>query len=163
MLEDIVKPDPPVEVRVSPPGTSGLLVEWSPPPTWTNLDIFPLKYQIRCRWEIHGSQKSATLGPFESTRVELKGLASGRTYRFQVCAQDLLGLKEGGLGRCAWNLSGLYVPGPGAHEEEEEEEEGEKEEEWGLPVRFWIEKEGWRRRYTSGSVLPYLAGPGLRA
>jgi len=32
------------------------------------------------------------LGPFESTRVELKGLASGRTYRLQVCAQDLLGL-----------------------------------------------------------------------
>ncbi|XP_056282504.1 interleukin-27 subunit beta [Pseudoliparis swirei] len=92
MLEDIVKPDPPVEVRVSPPGTRGLLVEWSPPPTWTNLDIFPLKYQIRYRWEIRGSQKSATLGPFESTRVELKGLASGRTYRLQVCAQDLLGL-----------------------------------------------------------------------
>ena len=34
------------------------------------------------------------LGPYESTRVELPGLAAGRTYRFQVCAMELLGLGE---------------------------------------------------------------------
>uniref|UniRef100_A0A8C3AM84 Epstein-Barr virus induced 3 n=1 Tax=Cyclopterus lumpus TaxID=8103 RepID=A0A8C3AM84_CYCLU len=92
MLEDIVKPDPPVEVRVSLPDSRNLLVEWSPPPTWTNLDIFPLKYLIRYRWEDRGSLKSVNLGPFENTRKQLKGLASGRTYLFQVCAMELLGL-----------------------------------------------------------------------
>lgn len=51
-----VKPDPPVHLRVSPKVRS-LLVEWSPPTTWANLDIFPLKYQIRFQWEIWGKPK----------------------------------------------------------------------------------------------------------
>lgn len=41
-----VKPDPPINVRVSPKVRS-LLVEWSLPPTWAHQDIFPLKYHIR--------------------------------------------------------------------------------------------------------------------
>lgn len=34
------------------------------------------------------------LGPFETTKVELKGLTPGRPYLFQVCAKELLGLGE---------------------------------------------------------------------
>ncbi|XP_036928654.1 interleukin-27 subunit beta [Acanthopagrus latus] len=96
MLEEIVKPDPPVDVRVSPRGPRNLLVEWSPPPSWANLDILPLKYQILYQWENRGTPKSVNLGPFESTKVELKGLIPGRPYMFQVCAKELLG-----LGRCS--------------------------------------------------------------
>lgn len=96
MLEDIVKPDPPVDVRVSPLNSRSLLVEWSPPPTWANLDIIPLKYQILYQWENRGTPKSVNLGPFESTKVELKGLTPGRPYLFQVCAKELLG-----LGKCS--------------------------------------------------------------
>nr|WKF45160.1 interleukin-27 subunit beta-like protein [Epinephelus akaara] len=94
MLEDIVKPDPPVNVRVSPQDVRNLRVQWSPPPSWANLNIFPLKYQILYRWENRGNPKSVNLGPFESTKVELKGLTLGRTYVFQVCAKELLGLGE---------------------------------------------------------------------
>ncbi|XP_059209731.1 interleukin-27 subunit beta [Centropristis striata] len=94
MLEEIVKPDPPVDVRVSPHETRNLLLRWSPPPTWANLDIFPLKYQVLYQWDHRGTTKSATLGPFESTFAELKGLSPGRSYLFQVCAKELLGLGE---------------------------------------------------------------------
>ncbi|XP_050934156.1 LOW QUALITY PROTEIN: interleukin-27 subunit beta [Lates calcarifer] len=94
MLEDIVKPDPPVDVRVSPHNIRNLLVEWSPPPTWANLDIFPLKYQIMYQWENRGTPKFVSLGPFENTRVELRGLTPGKVYQFQVCAKELLGLGE---------------------------------------------------------------------
>lgn len=92
MVEDIVKPDPPMHVRVSPQNAKMLLVEWDPPSTWENMDIFPLKYQIQYQWWIKGSMKSVNLGPFESTKIPLKGLASGRTYQFQVCAKEILGL-----------------------------------------------------------------------
>ncbi|XP_026195766.1 interleukin-27 subunit beta [Anabas testudineus] len=94
MLEDIVKPDSPVNVRVSPHKSRNLMVSWSPPPTWDNLDILPLKYQILYQWEHRGNPKSVNLGPFESTKVELKGLTPGRRYLFQVCAKELLGLGE---------------------------------------------------------------------
>lgn len=94
MLEDIVKPDPPVDVRVSPLTNKNLLVEWSPPPTWTSMDIFPLKYQILYQWETRGTLKSITLGSFENTKAELKWLIPGRTYQFQVCAKEMLGLGQ---------------------------------------------------------------------
>ncbi|XP_035024270.2 interleukin-27 subunit beta [Hippoglossus stenolepis] len=96
MLEDIVKPDPPVDVRVSSHSTRNLLVQWSPPSTWTNLHIFPLKYQIMYQWENRGIASSVNLGPFESAQVELKGLSPGREYLFQVCAKELLD-----LGKCS--------------------------------------------------------------
>lgn len=49
-----VKPDSPVDVRVFPRNLRHLLLRWSPPPTWDNLDIFPLKYQLRYQWENRG-------------------------------------------------------------------------------------------------------------
>ncbi|XP_069391478.1 interleukin-27 subunit beta isoform X3 [Paralichthys olivaceus] len=96
MLEDIVKPDPPVDVQVSSDSTSNLLVKWSPPSNWTNLHIFPLKYQIMYQQENRGTVSSVKLGPFERTEVELKGLTPGRVYGFQVCAKELLD-----LGKCS--------------------------------------------------------------
>ncbi|XP_008290085.1 interleukin-27 subunit beta [Stegastes partitus] len=94
MMEDIVKPDPPVQVRVSPHNVRNLMVKWSAPPTWTSLDIFPLKYHIRYQWNNRGTPMSSNLGPLEDTKIELKGLTPGRTYLFQVCARELLGLGE---------------------------------------------------------------------
>ncbi|KAI3367566.1 hypothetical protein L3Q82_026421, partial [Scortum barcoo] len=94
MLEDVVKPDPPVNVRASPYNARNLLVEWSPPPNWANLDILPLKYQLLYQWENRGIPKSVNLGPFENTNIELERLTPGRTYWFQVCAKELLGLGE---------------------------------------------------------------------
>ncbi|XP_061700287.1 interleukin-27 subunit beta [Syngnathoides biaculeatus] len=94
MLEDIVKPDPPVGVTVSARRSRKVLVEWSPPPTWTHLDVAPLKYQIMYQSDHKGRAKSVNLGPLESTSVELKGLSPGRKYTFQVCAKDLLGLGQ---------------------------------------------------------------------
>ncbi|XP_058472133.1 interleukin-27 subunit beta [Solea solea] len=107
MLEDIVKPDPPVDVQVSPCNTRNLLVEWSPPSTWSHLNIFPLKYQIMYQWENKGTPQSVNLGPFESTKVELKGLTPGRSYLFQVCAKELLG-----LGKCSHWSSPVNVTIP---------------------------------------------------
>ncbi|XP_010793325.1 interleukin-27 subunit beta isoform X1 [Notothenia coriiceps] len=92
MLEDIVKPDPPVDVTVSPRDSKRLLVQWSPPPTWAHLDIFPLKYQIKYQRESRGIPRSYNLGPIESNWVVLK-LKPG-AYLFQVCAKELLNLGE---------------------------------------------------------------------
>lgn len=52
-----VKPDPPVNVRVSPLNLRSLLVKWSPPLTWANLDIVPLKYHIQYKWESKGTER----------------------------------------------------------------------------------------------------------
>lgn len=57
----VVKPDPPVDVRVSPHNDRNLLVEWAPPPSWTNLEILPLKYQILYQWENRGNPKSVNV------------------------------------------------------------------------------------------------------
>ncbi|XP_077429389.1 interleukin-27 subunit beta-like isoform X1 [Vanacampus margaritifer] len=97
MLEDIVKPDPPVDVKVSSFHARNMLLEWSAPPTWTHLNMVPLKYQITYKWDHKGQNKSVSLGPLESTSVELKSLSPGREYVFQVCAMDLLGLGQWSL------------------------------------------------------------------
>ncbi|XP_018586603.1 interleukin-27 subunit beta [Scleropages formosus] len=92
VLEDIVKPDPPMEVRAVPVMTKQLVVEWSPPASWSTLVHFPLKYRVRYR--LDGEDISRTLGPYESTRMVLKGLRPGKTYHVQVSAQELLDLGQ---------------------------------------------------------------------
>ncbi|KAJ8378543.1 hypothetical protein AAFF_G00238480 [Aldrovandia affinis] len=88
LLEDVVKPDPPVRVRVKPVSARGLSVEWAPPPSWPEPGIFPLKYTVQY---YHGSKESArTMGPYESKSMVLKGLRPGQTYFVQVSAQDQL-------------------------------------------------------------------------
>lgn len=49
------------------------------------------------------------LGPFETTKVELKGLTAGRPYLFQVCAKELLG-----LGKCSEWSSAVRITIPRA-------------------------------------------------
>ncbi|MFT7818802.1 interleukin-27 subunit beta [Arapaima gigas] len=92
VLEDIVKPDPPVDVRVAPGMTKQLIVEWAPPPSWSNLRYFPLKYRVK--YKLDGEDFSRILGPYESTRMVLKGLRPGKTYHIQVSAQELLDLGQ---------------------------------------------------------------------
>lgn len=94
MLEDIVKPDPPVNVRISPQHNSTLVMEWAPPPSWAYINIFPLKYQIQYQWDNRGSPVSVKRGPYERTWVDMSGMTPGRTYLFQVCAMELLDLGE---------------------------------------------------------------------
>ncbi|XP_061160002.1 interleukin-27 subunit beta-like isoform X2 [Syngnathus typhle] len=96
MLEDIVKPDPPVDVKVLAYHARNVLVGWSAPPTWSHLDMVPLKYQITYQWDHKGRTKSVSF-PLESTAMELKGLSPGREYVFQVCTMDLLGLGQWSL------------------------------------------------------------------
>lgn len=71
-----VKPDPPVDVRVSPTNNRKLLVEWSPPPTWTNLAIFPLKYQIIYQWENKGIRRSVNVSMIFITPYLHKSVAT---------------------------------------------------------------------------------------
>ncbi|XP_030629346.1 interleukin-27 subunit beta [Chanos chanos] len=88
VLEHIVKPDPPVNVRVTLLPRRKLSVEWDPPPTW--LEHFPLKYTVHYSWHQNGSNRKITLGPFESKSMNISGLAAGRTYQIQISAKDFL-------------------------------------------------------------------------
>ncbi|KAK7904775.1 hypothetical protein WMY93_017382 [Mugilogobius chulae] len=100
MIEDIVKPDPPVNLRVSSSDPKVVLVQWDPPSTWSYMDIFPLKYELLYQWWSGGQLWSNHLKPFRSTSAPLKGLTRGRTYQLQVCAKDALG-----LGHCSdWSV-----------------------------------------------------------
>lgn len=47
------------------------------------------------------------LGPLERTKLELRGLKSGRPYLFQVCAKDLLD-----LGECSYWSSAVKITIP---------------------------------------------------
>ncbi|XP_053191562.1 interleukin-27 subunit beta [Scomber japonicus] len=94
MLEEIVKPNPPVDVRVSPHLIKGLTLEWSAPPTWANLDIFPLIYEIQYHRESTGTPQYHNVDTHH-TKIELVLVTPG-TYQFQVCAKELLG-----LGKCS--------------------------------------------------------------
>ncbi|XP_033844420.1 interleukin-27 subunit beta [Periophthalmus magnuspinnatus] len=92
MMEDIVKPDPPQAVQVSCQNSRTVQVKWDPPSTWAHIDIFPLKYELLYQWTSRGQLKFNHLGPFKRTSTPVSGLAVGRTYQFQVCAKDSLGL-----------------------------------------------------------------------
>ncbi|XP_014005894.1 interleukin-27 subunit beta [Salmo salar] len=94
-VEDIVKPDPPVNVTVQVvPGKLSLLVKWAPPPSWSDRTLFPLKYQIRYHWDNKGTPHEITLDPFEDTKKVLPRLSPGRSYLVQVCSMELMGLGQ---------------------------------------------------------------------
>ncbi|XP_061871009.1 interleukin-27 subunit beta [Colius striatus] len=86
LLENIIKPDPPEDLKVSPipEETTELLLEWSPPGSWPFPEYFPLKYYIRYGWE--GSV--TTIGPYEQTSYTLTGLRPGTLHHVQVAAKD---------------------------------------------------------------------------
>uniref|UniRef100_A0AAY4ALT7 Fibronectin type-III domain-containing protein n=1 Tax=Denticeps clupeoides TaxID=299321 RepID=A0AAY4ALT7_9TELE len=88
ILEDIVKPDPPVNLTITASSAKRATVEWTPPPSWPDTVHFPLKYTVRYYWD--QQQTDHTLGPYELPRITITGLRSGRTYKIQVSAEDLL-------------------------------------------------------------------------
>ncbi|NXP10487.1 IL27B protein, partial [Thinocorus orbignyianus] len=87
LLESIIKPDPPEDLRVSPiPGeTTKLLLEWSPPGSWPFPEYFPLKYRVRYVQEEESSGPK-TMGPYEQTSHTLTGLRPGTLHHIQVAA-----------------------------------------------------------------------------
>ncbi|XP_067218947.1 interleukin-27 subunit beta [Chanodichthys erythropterus] len=88
IFEQIVKPDPPVNVSVMVMPGRKLSVQWAPPPTWPDPVNFLLKYTVRFHW---GKPETArTLGPYESSKMVLSGLVAGRTYYIQISAKDFL-------------------------------------------------------------------------
>ncbi|KAJ8274137.1 hypothetical protein COCON_G00087620 [Conger conger] len=89
MVEDVVKPDPPVDVTVVQDSKAKTLsVTWAPPPSWSSPAFFPLKYMVR--YHTGNSKTARKLGPFLSPAMALKGLRGGETYTVQVSAQDRL-------------------------------------------------------------------------
>ncbi|NXI95661.1 IL27B protein, partial [Psophia crepitans] len=99
LLENIIKPDPPEDVRVSviPGETKKLLLEWSPPGSWPFPEYFPLTYHIRYTQEGSGTR---TIGPYEQTSYTLTGVPPGTLHHIQVAAKDFTGLGESS----AWSL-----------------------------------------------------------
>ncbi|XP_042650639.1 interleukin-27 subunit beta isoform X1 [Tyto alba] len=106
LLENIIKPDPPENLRVSPiPGeTKKLLLEWSPPGSWPFPEYFPLKYRIRYTQEEGSVTK--TVGPYEQTSYTLTGVQPGTLHRIQVAAKDLTDSGE----FSAWSLPASGTP-----------------------------------------------------
>ncbi|XP_068021107.1 interleukin-27 subunit beta [Melanerpes formicivorus] len=105
LLENIIKPDPPEDLRVSPiPGeTKKLLLEWSPPGSWPFPDYFPLKYHIRCAGE-DGSV--TTLEANEQTSYTLTGLRPGTLHHIQVASKAFTDSGE----LSAWSLPASGTP-----------------------------------------------------
>ncbi|XP_035748233.1 interleukin-27 subunit beta [Egretta garzetta] len=106
LLENIIKPDPPEDLRVSPiPGeTKKLLLEWSPPGSWPFPEYFPLKYRIRYAREEDSVTK--TIGPYEQTSYTLTGVQPGTLHHIQVAAKDFTDSGE----FSAWSLPAWGKP-----------------------------------------------------
>ncbi|XP_040393482.1 interleukin-27 subunit beta [Cygnus olor] len=105
LVENIIKPDPPEDLRVSPiPGeTKKLLLEWSPPGSWPFPEYFPLKYRIRYARE---GSVTRTIGPYEQTSYTLTGVRPGTLHRVQVAAKDFTDYGE----FSAWSLPASGTP-----------------------------------------------------
>uniref|UniRef100_A0A8V5GZM3 Uncharacterized protein n=1 Tax=Melopsittacus undulatus TaxID=13146 RepID=A0A8V5GZM3_MELUD len=100
LLESIIKPDPPEDLRVSPiPGeTTKLLLEWSPPGSWPFPEYFPLRYHIRYAQE--------DVAPYEHTSLTLSDLRPGALLHVQVAAKDFMDSGE----LSAWSAPASGVP-----------------------------------------------------
>uniref|UniRef100_A0A8C3SDR0 Epstein-Barr virus induced 3 n=1 Tax=Chelydra serpentina TaxID=8475 RepID=A0A8C3SDR0_CHESE len=90
VVEQIIRPDPPEDLRVSPiPGASKkLLLEWQPPSSWPFPQYFPLKYLIRYARE--GANSNRTIGPYEQTSFTLTGIRPRAIHHVQVAAKDFM-------------------------------------------------------------------------
>uniref|UniRef100_A0A8D0H480 Epstein-Barr virus induced 3 n=1 Tax=Sphenodon punctatus TaxID=8508 RepID=A0A8D0H480_SPHPU len=89
IVEQIIKPDPPEDLTVSPiPGErKKLLLQWKPPASWPFPEYFSLKYLISYARDGGGSS-NRTIGPYEQTSFNLTGLRPGTIYHLQVAAKD---------------------------------------------------------------------------
>ncbi|XP_041086141.1 interleukin-27 subunit beta [Polyodon spathula] len=90
ITENIVKPDPPINVTATPtPGRSRQLsLQWAPPPSWPLPQLFPLKYLVQYSWGV--DKHSRTVGPYEETHCTLKGLRPRSSYTVRVSALDFI-------------------------------------------------------------------------
>ncbi|XP_053148476.1 interleukin-27 subunit beta isoform X2 [Hemicordylus capensis] len=89
-LNEIIKPDPPEDVEVSPiPGERRkLLLKWKPPSSWLLPEYFPLKYKIL--YMKNGTSNNGKPKLSEQTSLVLSGIYPGTTYHVQVAAKDFL-------------------------------------------------------------------------
>ncbi|XP_071968418.1 interleukin-27 subunit beta-like [Engystomops pustulosus] len=89
IAENIIRPDPPVNVTISSVcGESRkLYVQWQPPRSWPYPEIFPLKYKVRYRKA--GAKSYTVVGPYEQTFLVLTGMRQGSVVHVQVAASDI--------------------------------------------------------------------------
>ncbi|KAF7705872.1 interleukin-27 subunit beta [Silurus meridionalis] len=87
IFEDIVKPDPPVDVKATALPGKKLHVQWAPPPSWPDPVNFPLKYKVQFQW----GDTANIMGPIELESMVRSGVMPGRTYHIRVSVMDLLG------------------------------------------------------------------------
>ncbi|XP_066538047.1 interleukin-27 subunit beta isoform X2 [Hoplias malabaricus] len=88
-IAELVKPDPPVNLKATLLSGQKVQVQWDPPPTWPDPVNFLLSYQVHFYWGKHNLAN--ILGPYESTSMIRGGLVAGRTYYIRVSAKDFLG------------------------------------------------------------------------
>eukprot|EP00062_Callorhinchus_milii_P015675 gi/632966293/ref/XP_007899334.1/ PREDICTED: interleukin-27 subunit beta [Callorhinchus milii] len=90
LLEKIIKPDPPMDVTVSPIPNEPkkLLLRWKPPVTWPNPEVFVLTYIVHFRQE--GSRRERVTEVDDQTSYTLNGLRSKALYFVKVAARDVL-------------------------------------------------------------------------
>ncbi|KAM4710573.1 interleukin-27 subunit beta [Discoglossus pictus] len=88
IVEDIIRPDPPEGLTLSPiPGQRKRLhLSWRPASSWPLVEYFPLKYFIQYKKEGRGSYK--TIGPYEQTFVILTGISPRSALMARVAAKD---------------------------------------------------------------------------
>ncbi|XP_067824157.1 interleukin-27 subunit beta-like [Heptranchias perlo] len=90
IVEKIIKPDPPTDVRLSPISNQPkkLLLQWKPPVTWPDSDLFLLKYTIKY-WRA-GSNRPRMIEVSDQTSYTLSGLRSRALYFVEVAAKDFI-------------------------------------------------------------------------
>ncbi|XP_029470086.1 interleukin-27 subunit beta [Rhinatrema bivittatum] len=90
IVEQIIKPDPPENLRVSsiPGQRKKLLLKWDPPKSWPFPQYFPLKYLIR--YQRAGSSTFRKIGPYEQTSFNLTGIRPSTLYSVQVSAKECM-------------------------------------------------------------------------
>ncbi|XP_062848984.1 interleukin-27 subunit beta [Trichomycterus rosablanca] len=89
IFEDIVKPNPPVNVKVKVLPGKKISVQWSPPPTWPDPVNFPLRYNVQFQWG--KPEMTSVMRSIESDSVVRSGIVAGRTYFIRVSCMDFLG------------------------------------------------------------------------
>ncbi|XP_006902218.1 PREDICTED: interleukin-27 subunit beta-like, partial [Elephantulus edwardii] len=87
--DEIIKPDPPVNIHVSRISEDHLQVQWNPPGSWPLPETYKLKYQLR--YKRCKSKHYRQVGPTEDTTLTINLVHSKGKYCIQVNAQHYLG------------------------------------------------------------------------
>ncbi|OCT97445.1 interleukin-27 subunit beta isoform X2 [Xenopus laevis] len=94
IVEDIIRPDPPENVRISiiTGESRKLLLRWDPPHSWPLPEMFPLKYLIR--YKRVGAKYYKTIGPYEQSYFYLPVTQLRSVIQAQVAAKDFTDFGE---------------------------------------------------------------------